>query len=123
MKNIVLLWLLIVSVIYSQSTIKDQQNLLNFSGISVTIGGSFPLTGSFPALMTERVDQFITRIYNEAVARSTANAQDEALLEKLKKDLTKYSLRGITLKRSTGEEIFLIWKNLDFMETFKIILI
>ena len=89
MKNIVLVWLLIVTVVYSQSTTKDQQSLLNFSGISVTIGGSFPLTGSFPALMTERVDQFVTRIYNEAVARSTANAQDEALLDKLKKDLSK----------------------------------
>ena len=83
---------------------KISKALLNFSGISVTIGGSFPLTGSFPALMTERVDQFVTRIYNEAVARSIANAQEEALLDKLKKDLTKYSLRGIILKRSTGEE-------------------
>lgn len=104
MKNLFLIWLLITSVVSSQSTTKDQQSLLNFSGISVTIGGSFPLTGSFPALMTERVDQFVTRIYNEAVARSTANAQDEALLEKLKKDLTKFSLRGIRLKRSSGEE-------------------
>ncbi len=98
MKNLVLVWLLIVSVTYSQSTTKEQQNMLSFSGISVTIGGSFPLSGSFPALMTERVDQFITRIYNEAVSRSTANAQDETLLEKLKKDLTQFSLRGITLK-------------------------
>jgi protein involved in polysaccharide export with SLBB domain len=79
--------------------------MLSFSGISVTIGGSFPLKGSFPAMMTERVDQFITRIYNEAVSRSTTNAQDETLIEKVKKDLEKFSLRGITLKRSTGEEI------------------
>ena len=104
MKNLVLVWLLFATIVYSQTTTKDQQSLLNFSGISVTIGGSFPLTGSFPAVMTERVDQFVTRIYNEAVARSIANAQEEALLDKLKKDLTKYSLRGITLKRSTGEE-------------------
>lgn len=105
MKNLILLWLLIVTVVHSQSTTKDQQRLLNFSGISVTIGGSFPLTGSFPALMTERVDQFVTRIYNEAVARATTNAQDERMLENLKKDLSQYSLRGIILKRSTGEEI------------------
>lgn len=105
MKNQLLIWLLIVSVVYSQSTTKDQQSMLSFSGISVTIGGSFPLKGSFPAMMTERVDQFITRIYNEAVSRSTTNAQDETLIEKVKKDLEKFSLRGITLKRSTGEEI------------------
>ena len=60
MKNLFLVWFLLVSVIYSQTSTKDQQSLLNFSGISVTIGGSFPLTGSFPALMTERADQFVT---------------------------------------------------------------
>lgn len=119
MKNLVLVWLLIVSVVYSQSTTKDQQNILSFSGISVTIGGSFPLTGSFPALMTERVDQFITRIYNEAVSRSTANAQDETFLEKLKKDLIKFSLRGITLKRSTGEEIILDLEKFRLYGDFK----
>ena len=99
MKNLFLIWLLILTVTFSQTSTKDQQSLLNFSGISVTIGGSFPLTGSFPALMTERVDQFVTRIYNEAVARSTANAQDEAFLEKIKKDLLQFSLRGITSKK------------------------
>ncbi|MBK7630874.1 MAG: SLBB domain-containing protein [Ignavibacteriales bacterium] len=119
MKNLFLVWLLIASVVCSQSSTKEQQSLLNFSGISVTIGGSFPLTGSFPALMTERVDQFITRIYNEAVARSTANAQDEALLDKLKKDLTMYSLRGITLKRSSGEEIVIDLEKFRLYGDFK----
>jgi len=119
MKNLILIWLLIVSIVYSQSSTKDQQNMLSFSGISITIGGNFPLTGSFPALMTERVDQFITRIYNEAVSRSTANTQDESLLEKLKKDLTKFSLRGIILKRSTGEEIILDLEKFRLYGDFK----
>ena len=119
MKNIVLVWLLMVSFAYSQSTTKDQQNMLSFSGISVTIGGSFPLTGSFPALMTERVDQFVTRIYNEAVARSTANAQDETLIEKLKKDLAQFSLRGVVLKRSNGEEIILDLEEFRLYGDFK----
>ncbi len=105
MKKLILLWLLMVIAVYPQLTTKEQQSLLSLSGISVTIGGSFPLTGSFPALMTERVDQFVTRIYNEAVVRATSNAQDEQMLEKLKKDLSLFSLRGILLKRSTGEEI------------------
>lgn len=119
MKNLILLWLLIVTVVYSQSTTKDQQSLLNFSGISVTIGGSFPLTGSFPALMTERVDQFVTRIYNEAVARATTNAQDERMLENLKKDISQYSLRGIKLKRNSGEEIILDLEKFRLYGDFK----
>ncbi len=119
MKQFFLLWFLLISITFSQTSTKEQQSLMNFSGISVTIGGSFPLTGSFPALMTERVDQFVTRIYNEAVARSIANAQDEAFLEKIKKDLTKFSLRGITLKRSSGEEITIDLEKFRLYADFK----
>ena len=93
------------TLVFGQTTSKEQQSMLALSGISVTIGGTFPLTGSFPALMTERVDQFVTRIYNEAVSRSMSNAQDERLMDKIKEDLSKYSLRGIKLKRSNGEEL------------------
>ena len=107
MKQILFIWLLIFSVVYSQSNQSNQQNLLSLSGISVTIGGVFPLTGSFPALMTERADQFVTRIYNEAVTRSLSNASDEEFLDVLKKELSKFSLRGIKLKRASGEEIIL----------------
>lgn len=119
MKNLFLVWFLLVSAIYSQTSTKDQQSLLNFSGISVTIGGSFPLTGSFPALMTERADQFVTRIYNEAVSRATANAQDEEFLDKIKKDLTKFSLRGIVLKRSSGEEVLIDLEKFRLYGDFK----
>ena len=119
MKNLFLVWLLALTVTFSQTSTKDQQSLLNFSGISVTIGGSFPLTGSFPALMTERVDQFVTRIYNEAVSRSTANAQDEAFLEKIKKDLLQFSLRGILLKRSNGEEVIIDLQKFRLYGDFK----
>jgi len=31
------------------------------NGISITIGGSFPLTGTFTASPSERIDQFIFR--------------------------------------------------------------
>ncbi len=106
MNKLVLLFLFLFSAsILSQTISREQQSILSLSGISVTIGGTFPLTGSFPALITERVDQFVTRIFNEAVSRSLSNAQDEELIEKIKEDLSKYSLRGIILKRSNGEEI------------------
>ncbi|QKJ98367.1 MAG: hypothetical protein HND40_01700 [Ignavibacteriota bacterium] len=104
-KQVFLFLLLFSTLIFSQSISREQQSLLSLSTISVTIGGTFPLTGSFSALITERVDQFITRIYNEAVSRSLSNAQDEEFFEKIKDDLSKYSLRGIILKRSTGKEI------------------
>ncbi len=108
MNKLILLFLLIFSTLnFSQTISREQQGMLSLSGISVTIGGTFPLTGSFPALITERVDQFVTRIYNEAVSRSITNVQDEEILKKVKEDLSKYSLRGILLKRSNGEEITL----------------
>jgi protein involved in polysaccharide export with SLBB domain len=119
MKNLFLVWLILTTLIYSQSSSSEKNNLLSFSGISVTIGGSFPLTGSFPALMTERVDQFVTRIYNEAVSRSLSNAQDEEMLEKLKKDISQYSLRGIKLKHSSGEEIILDLEKFRLYGDFK----
>lgn len=119
MKNLFLVWLIITSVVFSQSTSSEKNNLLSLSGISVTIGGSFPLTGSFPALMTERVDQFVTRVYNEAVSRSLSNAQDEEMLEKLKKDISQYSLRGIKLKRSSGEEMILDLEKFRLSGDFK----
>lgn len=119
MKNLFLVWLIITSVVFSQSTSSEKNNLLSLSGISVTIGGSFPLTGSFPALMTERVDQFVTRIYNEAVSRSLSNAQDEQMLEKLKRDISQFSLRGIKLKRSSGEEIILDLEKFRLSGDFK----
>ena len=119
MKNLFLVWLIITSVVFSQSTSSEKNNLLSLSGISVTIGGSFPLTGSFPALMTERVDQFVTRIYNDAVSRSLSNAQDEQMLEKLKRDISQFSLRGIKLKRSSGEEIILDLEKFRLSGDFK----
>lgn len=75
--------------------------------ISVTIGGQFPITGTFPASVTERVDQFVSRMYNQALERSLRTATDETMLEKLRKELSDYSLRGIVLKRVNGEEIIL----------------
>lgn len=75
--------------------------------ISVTIGGQFPITGTFPASVTERVDQFVSRMYNQALERSLRTATDETMLEKIRKELSDYSLRGIVLKRVNGEEIIL----------------
>jgi len=78
-------------------------NFLQAGTISVTIGGEFITTGTFPALVTERVDQFVTRIYNEAAEKILATATSPYVLEEFKKRIEKFSLREIILKRSTGE--------------------
>jgi protein involved in polysaccharide export with SLBB domain len=82
-------------------------NLLRAGAISVTIGGDFIVTGSFPALVTERVDQFITRIYNEAREKAFSTITDPVQLAKIKEQLEDFSFREITLKRSSGEVLML----------------
>lgn len=109
MKKIVLILLLFnLLVIYAQTTDRNQNtSMLAASTISVTLGGQFPLTGTFPASVTERVDQFVTRIYTQAMERSLRTATDQIMLEKIKKELSDFSLRGILLKRANGEEMIL----------------
>jgi protein involved in polysaccharide export with SLBB domain len=85
-----------------------QNTLMNAGAISVTIGGDFIVTGTFPALITERVDQFVTRIYNQAQENALRNAaSDPQLLLRIKKQLNEYSLRNIKLKRSNGDVLTL----------------
>jgi protein involved in polysaccharide export with SLBB domain len=73
--------------------------------ISVTIAGHFPVTGSFVAGFSERVDQFVTRIYNQSLAQAIGTVNDERLLQKIKKEFADYSLRGLKLKRSDGSNL------------------
>ncbi|MEJ2104277.1 MAG: SLBB domain-containing protein [Ignavibacteriaceae bacterium] len=80
-------------------------DLLSTPAISVTIGGSFPINGTFPALLSERVDGFVSRIYNEAIDLTLKVTPDPEIYRKLKEELDKYALRGIKLKRSNGEEL------------------
>ena len=110
-KYSVILFFLIASLSYSQDMLNsasklDQTNILGAGAISVTIGGDFIITGTFPALLTERVDQFITRIYNQTKEKALGNiTNDPELLFKLKKQLDDYSIRDIKLKRADGEII------------------
>lgn len=112
MKNSLLILILLFTLINSaisqtntgQTTLSEA---MSFASISVTIGGQFPVNGTFPALITERVDQFISRMYVQAVERVTRATNDPLLLDQIKRELESYSLRGIILKRSNGEEIIL----------------
>jgi len=82
-----------------------KSDFLSAATISVTIGGTFPINGTFPALMTERVDEFITRMYIEAVDFTLKVTTDPEIYRKLKEELANFALRGIKLKRATGEEL------------------
>jgi protein involved in polysaccharide export with SLBB domain len=105
--------LLIGTIIFLSASLSAQvldgklnnTSLLNAATISVTIGGDFPVTGSFPAFISERVDQFVTRLYLEARARSVRITDDPKIIKEIEDKLNNFSLRGIILKRSTGEEL------------------
>ncbi|MBS4033263.1 MAG: SLBB domain-containing protein [Ignavibacterium sp.] len=112
MKNSVLILILLLTLCESavSQTTTGQTSLtdaMSFAAISVTIGGQFPINGTFPALITERADQFISRMYAQAVDRISRNTNDPLLLDQIKKELESYSLRGIILKRNNGEELSL----------------
>jgi protein involved in polysaccharide export with SLBB domain len=78
-------------------------DMLQMGTISVTIGGEFIVTGTFPALITERVDAFITRMYDQAKLDLSKATNDPVMIKEINKKLNNYVLRNITLKRSTGE--------------------
>jgi len=104
-----LLLLLLICAGFATSQILDNKlqnnSLLGNATISVTVGGTFPFKGTFPALMTERLDEFITRLYNEAVDLTLRTTNDPQLYRKAKEQVVRFSLRGIKLKRITGEEL------------------
>lgn len=89
---------------FTQDT-KIGGDAFNVGKISVTIGGTFPINGTYPALVTDRVDEFITRMYSEAVELTLRMTSDPEIYRKLKEELSNYALRGIKLKRTNGEEL------------------
>ncbi len=104
MKKILFITLCIfISVMAQEKT--NQQNSLTQFPISVTIGGKFIVNGTFPASITERVDQFVTRIYNQAKENSLSVAKDLQTAETINRNLDQdYAIRGILLKSVNGEE-------------------
>lgn len=91
----------------------------NAGSLNVAIGGNFIVTGSFTAQLNERLDQFITRIYNEAKVSVYQTAKNEIMLTEIEKKLTDYGLRGIKLKRNNGEtlsiDLFMFRLNGDYV--------
>ena len=83
----------------------SKSDMMDMGTISITIGGSFPINGTYPALISERVDAFISRMYAEAVDLTMRVTTDPDIYRKLKEEIDNFALRGITLKRTSGEEL------------------
>ncbi len=109
MKKIIIGILLFVSSALLNGQVLDNtfgnNQFLAAQMISVTIGGSFPVTGTFPASISERVDQFVTRMYLEVREKAIKSTNDPKLLKQIQDELQNYTLRGIKLIRASGEEI------------------
>jgi protein involved in polysaccharide export with SLBB domain len=106
-KLIVTIFLILPAFLTAQllDNFSNNSSILGTATISVTIGGDFPVPGSFPAAISERVDQFVTRMYVDAKQQSVRNTSDANQIKEIESRLNNYSLGGIILKRNTGEEI------------------
>jgi len=116
-KGLVLLLLLILSKIsfaqFNQQSESQTTSMMNMYAISVTIGGDFIVNGTFPAAGTERVDQFVTRLYQDVVNQrlkaslnlGSTNPFIQGQSPERQQQLENASLRNIVLKRASGETI------------------
>ena len=111
MKKSLILFFIFLSllnkVLFSQfDKTEDLTGTANLSTqtISVTLGGSFIVTGSFPASPFERVDQFITRIFNLYKSQIIGKLTDQRSIEKYSIDLDNFAKRDIKLKHINGNE-------------------
>lgn len=108
MKKILIAFTVImfVSTAFSQTDVKQGNSslLLQAGKISVTVGGDFIVTGSFPAVVSERVDELITQLYNQVVQRGVGNINDPIVVAKIENKLKQFSLRNITVKHADGTE-------------------
>lgn len=117
-KNILLIVFLISGILTAQDNElfrnKQQQNNMQVQPIIVTIGGDFIIKGSFTASQFQRVDHFVTQIYLEAKKEALGLTTELVYSKRILKELDKYSLRNIIIKRADGTE-----KRID-LEKFRI---
>jgi polysaccharide biosynthesis/export protein len=88
---VALLTILYSFISQAQTPSTEVEEFPNSKSISITIGGSFFLTGTFPASPNERADQFLTRMCSKG--------------QKNIPDRNSFSKRGIILKRANGETL------------------
>ncbi|MCX6171137.1 MAG: SLBB domain-containing protein [Ignavibacteriales bacterium] len=109
-KILIVITLLVTSLSFAQQNEQQslkQSNLSMLQPITVTVGGDFIVNGSFPAVKSERLDQFITTLYTEAQQRALSSLNQLETIKQVEKEISRYALRDITLKRSNGEVVII----------------
>ncbi len=103
-KKIFLILFVFTALHFSQTTLTndDASQLVNMTTISVTLGGDFVITGTFPASATERVDQFVTRMFNQARQAELSAARTPELIQVVLDKYSNYAKRGIKLVHNDG---------------------
>jgi protein involved in polysaccharide export with SLBB domain len=98
---------IVVQLTFSQQNengISERQiSLTAIQPITVTIGGEFIVTGSFVASRFQRLDQFVTTVFLQAQQNALRNLAQIETMKEISKEINKYALRDITLKRINGE--------------------
>jgi len=107
MKKIIILFITFfaftVSAQENDQQSQKQTNPMIYQPITVTIGGDFIVTGSFTASKLQRLDYFITSIYIGAEQKALGSLTQIENIRQVSKEIKKYALRDITLKRTNGE--------------------
>lgn len=107
MKKLILAIILFcLSITYAQQNEQQsvkQSGLQMLQPITVTVGGDFIVNGSFSALKTERLDHFITTVFIEAQQKALSSLNQIETIKMVSKEIERYALRDITLKRANGE--------------------
>lgn len=117
--KIVIISFLIVAANFAQDLNSMERNsMLAFNKISVTIGGEFITNGTFPASATEKVDEFVTRVYNKYRIALLANKSDIYALDVARTEKDKYGERGILLKHIDGTEEIIDLQNFRLTADF-----
>jgi protein involved in polysaccharide export with SLBB domain len=107
MKKILILTAFIFSTMLqaqeSESKSTKQSDILLMQPVSVTVGGFFIVTGSFTGAKTQRLDHFITAIFNQAKDKALVGLTKPEAIKLALRGLDQYALRDITLKRANGD--------------------
>ncbi len=104
LKFLILSILLSITLFAQDMSEIQNSSMYALNKISVTIGGDFITNGSFPASATERVDEFVTRIYNQYRLALLSTTKDARSLAELKAEIDEFAERGIILKHIGGAE-------------------
>jgi protein involved in polysaccharide export with SLBB domain len=120
MKRIALLWLLAAAGALAQ-TERDKEtpstSINTGVTIGVTVGGAFPLNGTYEASPLERVDQFVTRLM--LLLRPRPEMQQDLGADAANRMTDLFARRAIRLIRTSGGELSLDLERFRLTGDFK----